>query len=52
MTLEYRIEQLEQNMKAIEARHALEDEEIARVKAAISQAAKKGIEDLLIEQPK
>lgn len=52
MTLEHRIEQLERKIHFIETRHALEDEENARVKAAISQAAKKGIEDLLTEQAK
>jgi len=47
MTLEQRIEALEKKMKDIDERHKAEDKELQRVEAAISHAAKKGIDDLL-----
>ncbi|HDG1697541.1 hypothetical protein HII27_21180 [Kluyvera sp. SCKS090646] len=50
MTLEQRIEALEKEIKDITERHKLEDKELQRVKAAVSHAAKKGIEDLLAKQ--
>lgn len=52
MDIEQRLNQLEKKIKTVEDRHRLEDEESLRVKAAITQAAKKGIKDLLTKQAK
>lgn len=52
MNLEKRIEEIEKKLIEIEARHQLEDEELRRIRAAMSHAAKFGIEELLSEQAK
>ncbi len=52
MSIEERIKRLEEKIHAIEARHALEDEEVSRIKAALVQTAKKGVEDLFLKQAK
>lgn len=50
MTLEERIEQLEKKIQDMEVRHKSEDEEFIRVSAAMSQTAKKSIQELLSNQ--
>lgn len=50
MTLEQRVEVLEEKMQVIQERIEAKEENLALARAAISQAAKKGIEDILAEK--